>query len=228
MSSKYLDIYRQLDTDIRSMPTGERIASEKKLSQRFNVSPMTVRRALTMLIDEGRLQGIPGKGTFICRQSPIRKNVAIPSFSDTITQAGKTPSSKLLLAALALAGPTDQLKFDLDDDSHIYILRRVRLADDVPICLEESHMNPAVIPDLLTKDLTGSLYRIFAEDYHLPVASSTYTIRARLANEDESQMLDLNDPGVCLEVNNLTYSADGTLLESAVSLYRGDMYEFNI
>lgn len=228
MSSKYLDIYRRLDSYIRSMPAGERIPSEKKLSQQFRVSPMTVRRALTMLIDEGRLQGIPGKGTFICRQSPIKKNAAIPSFSDTITQAGKTPSSKLLLAALALASPSDQVSFDLDDDSHIYILRRLRLADDVPICLEESHINPAVIPDLLTKDLTGSLYRIFAEDYHVPVSSSTYTIRARLADNNEAQMLELNDPGVCLEVKNLTYSADGTLLESAVSLYRGDMYEFSI
>lgn len=228
MSAKYQWVYQELDKLIHSMKPGSKLPAEKLLAQDFNVSPMTVRRALTMLIDEQRIQGIPGKGTFVCRQTPIKKNAAIPSFSEVLTKAGKIPSSRLLLAGLTLANDHDQEKFDLPENSHIFVIRRIRLADGEPVCLEESHISPQVMPDLLTKDLTGSLYQIFANDYQLPVANSNYSIRARLASAEETELLHLDQPGACLEVHSQTYSANGVLLEIGHSIYRGDLYEFTI
>src|SRR2546429_9746697 len=59
---RYLQIAETLRRDLKG--EGERIASEHALCARFKVSRPTIRQALDVLVQEGRLYRHAGRGTF--------------------------------------------------------------------------------------------------------------------------------------------------------------------
>ena len=53
---------------------GSRLPSESQLQQNLNISRNTVRQALQDLVNEGLVERIPGRGTFVARVFPRRQN----------------------------------------------------------------------------------------------------------------------------------------------------------
>ena len=51
-------------------PTGDCIPSEQELARRFEVAHMTIRQAVSSLVDDGVLRRVQGKGTFVLDTSP--------------------------------------------------------------------------------------------------------------------------------------------------------------
>ncbi|AKE41839.1 GntR family transcriptional regulator [Corynebacterium kutscheri] len=67
VKAKYAEVYEALVARIEQMNPGDRLESEVQLASSFNVSPMTIRRALMLLSQEGRTIGMPGRGTYIAQ-----------------------------------------------------------------------------------------------------------------------------------------------------------------
>ncbi|QHQ60444.1 GntR family transcriptional regulator [Anaerocolumna sedimenticola] len=69
----YMNIYDDLRKKIEQgiYMDGDRIASEEELKNKFGVSMITVKKALSMLKEEGLLQRIPGVGTFVKGRNPV-------------------------------------------------------------------------------------------------------------------------------------------------------------
>jgi DNA-binding LacI/PurR family transcriptional regulator len=63
----YMNIYDDLKSKIDQgiYAEGSKIASDEELMNKFSVSMITVKKALSMLKDEGLIQRIPGVGTFV-------------------------------------------------------------------------------------------------------------------------------------------------------------------
>ena len=69
---KHVRVYDQLYRMIQEgvYPPGTQLPSEPELASRMGVSRMTLRRALSLLIDDGLVKNIRGKGNFIrCQES---------------------------------------------------------------------------------------------------------------------------------------------------------------
>lgn len=77
-ASKYKEIERSLRQILQegTWSVGDRLPSEQELSRRFGVSYMTTRQAVAQLVNDGLLQRIVGKGTFVVRQSAERDEAA--------------------------------------------------------------------------------------------------------------------------------------------------------
>lgn len=95
------------------MSPGEQLQSERELSQRFQVSPMTVRRALHKLSTEGYTSAIPGKGTFV-RKCFYAKRADTSSFTDSMLAAGKVASAHLISATLRQATRGEEEALGID------------------------------------------------------------------------------------------------------------------
>ena len=63
----YLNIGEQLSTEVSRMQPGDRLPKERELAERFAVSRMTVRQALSLLADQGRVYSVRGHGTFVAQ-----------------------------------------------------------------------------------------------------------------------------------------------------------------
>ena len=67
MLPAYMKIHDQIKKDIdeHRWAIGERLPSERDLAEQFEVSRMTLRQAISLLVEEGVLERRVGSGTFV-------------------------------------------------------------------------------------------------------------------------------------------------------------------
>src|SRR5690606_19157546 len=97
-----IPLYHQIATQIESListkmlKAGDRIENEVDLCNRLNLSRMTVRQALQVLVDKGELIRRRGIGTYVVGERTPRK-VQLTSLYDDLTSAGQDPETEVLL-----------------------------------------------------------------------------------------------------------------------------------
>ena len=203
----------------------DRLPTERELSETLDVSRLTVRRALEQLTSEGRVYRIQGSGTFVA-EPPIRKSDTLTSFSEDMRARGLTPSARLLVAEETIAGAVQSWKLGISPGEPLIHIVRLRLADDVPMCLEDVHVVRSHAPDLLDHPLDGSLYDTLASVYGVAIARAEQNVTATVLDEGDARHLAVPALTPALEVERVTYDEQGRCVELARSLYRGDRYSF--
>jgi GntR family transcriptional regulator len=222
---KYETVLNWLSDLAANEEPGTRIPTEKELSAKFGVSAMTVRRALQILTESGRLRGVPGSGTFVARPRVTKVMEADSSFSDAMRASGRTPSSQLLEATLTPADTTQAQVFGVPQGTMVYVIRRVRLGDGEPLGYEVSTLESRTLPGLLGYDLETSLYDIVTTKYNIDIERIGLVVSARLPSHEEAQHLRVEPATPCLQTVVSSRVRGGQVFEHTVSLFRGDLYE---
>lgn len=224
---KYLRLRQQLLDEINErFGPDEMMPGERELAERFGVSRMTVRQALTALADDGHIYSIRGQGTFVAR-ARITKPPTLTSFSGDMRARGLMPGSRLLSAEIVSAAGDVARDLELEPGTQVYRIGRVRLADDVPMCLEEVHLPVRLFPGLLDLDLSGSLYELLEQRYRTPVVAADQITTAVNLTRTRAELLGVPTRSAALKVVRISTDNRGRMVERAVSLYRGDRYDFS-
>src|ERR1700750_1131265 len=146
----YYQIQRALMEKIHSgeLSTGDPLASEEELARLYQVSRMTARQAIHGLKTSGFAVSQKGRGTFVTRPKLEKNIMHLRGFTEDMKHLGMVPSSKLIEQAIvkATAELAEQLKVAAGED--VMRLRRLRLADGIPMALEESHIPLKQFPGL--------------------------------------------------------------------------------
>ena len=144
------------DVDSGKYQTGDRIPSEDELSEMFSVSRITVRRAVSELVDRGYLTKVRGKGTFVNRPKLARKicqTSEIQSFTETCAEAGRVAGATVLGVEVVEARASEAEFLGVEQGSKLVHVKRVRTADGVPIMLENNFFPVRDFAFLLYTDL---------------------------------------------------------------------------
>ncbi|GAA5115443.1 GntR family transcriptional regulator [Haloechinothrix salitolerans] len=202
------------------------IPSERELMAEHGVSRMTVREAIGQLVSEGKLYSVRGKGTFVAPPK-VESQLHLASFTEDMRRRGLTPSTALLRAELA--DPPERVReaLDLPPEGQAYHLERLRIADGTPMAFEDSWYDPGPLPDLLDKDLSGSLYTIFTDLYGLTIDSAEQTVWAAVADAADARMLGVRAGAPLLAFQRVS-SAGRIPVEYTTSWYRGDRYRVHM
>lgn len=225
---KYEMILSDLSTRIASMENGARLPTEKELAAQFNTSTMTVRRALQIMIDSGRLRGIPGRGTFIVQPRVTKTMSSASSFTDAMRAAGRVPGARLLEATIRESNEEEASWFALPIGSPVYAFTRVRLGDDTPIALETAVLDAALFPGLLGANLELSLYETLESTYGIEVIRTGFVVAARLPSPYEAKNLQIDCTEPCLQTTVTSTDGSGKTFEHTNSLFRGDLYQLSL
>lgn len=204
------------------------IPSERNLSEQFGVSRMTVKHAINELVTSGRLYTRVGKGTFV-NDTPITQSLdMLTGFSEDMESLGKSTSSRVLVAEHITATAKLASKLQVAINSAVLHLKRVRLADNQPVAIESSYLNPTFCPALLeTHDFSHeSLYNVLKSEYNLQLRYAEQSIQARLASKSEAALLSIQNGFPLLHIMRITFSAESIPIEYVESVYRGDLYVF--
>jgi len=196
----YLDLRAALDEGAWAM--GEQLPPERELAARYGCSLITVRRALTELAREGRLDRARGRGTFVRRPAIVRNIAARAGFADEMRARGLEPFASVVTARVELAGEAVAAALGIDAGAPTHYLERVRGADGVPLLLEQAHLPVDRFPGLLEEDFTVvSLYDVLDRRYGTAVAGTRETISAIIPSAREARLLGLPSPApsICLE-----------------------------
>lgn len=214
------------DLAVRELGPDTAIPSERELMTTFHVSRSTVRRAIDSLVADGLLSRIHGKGTFVSRPR-LESHLHLMSFSQEMRRRGLTPST-VLLGIEPEVPPTEVASaLGLDRDAMAWRLDRVRLADGRPIALENGWYPYATLPGLDRRDLSGSLYEIFKQDYGLGIDAAEQTLWGESADGATARRLDAPVHTPLLVFRRISRAGE-ILLEHVVSRYRGDRYQLHM
>ena len=227
-SPLYHQLMQRIAEDIErgTYPVGSRIPPEHRLEELYNVSRVTVRRALAELTSEGMLERKQGKGTFVStpRISQDLKN--IHSFHDACKQNGFQGGTIVVHVCEADADPNDINELNLRPGDRILETLRVRTADGVPVVLEKNHFSMAYAY-LENENLAGSLYNIL-RDYGIEPKQASHDISMAFATESQAKLLDIETGAPLMRLHEVVYDQKGRPLHNSLQLIRGDRFVFRI
>src|SRR5918994_2003242 len=223
MSKQVLTRQRVLEL-IDQLRVGEAIPSERRLSTDLGISRLTVRAALDDLVRDGYLVRRHGSGTFVS-EPKIAQQLTLTSFSEDMRRRGMTAGSRTIELRETHAGAAVGRALNVSPDARVVLIRRLRLADGVPMALETLHVPAALVPGLTREALEdASFYELLEKEYGVVIASGMQSIEPTVTNEEESELLGvpLHSPAFLFERTSRT--AEGETVEFVRSLYRGDRY----
>jgi GntR family transcriptional regulator len=221
----YYQIQQHLLDQIRSgsLKAGQPVPSEQEISVRMRVSRMTARQALKSLCSLGVAYSQRGKGTFVSRIKLEKDFRQVLSFSEEMCARGARPRSRVL--AFRRIQPDSEVAEALHVASSepVFLLRRVRLADSVSLCVECTHVPVRLCPNLQeTFDPGGSLYQSLLEHYGIRIDFADEVAEASLASPEEARLLRIRRKAPVFRFTRTAYLHSGEPVEFVKSVYRGD------
>jgi GntR family transcriptional regulator len=220
---------KQIET--HALKPGDMLPSEKELCSQFTVSRITVRKALSELHALGLIYSVPGKGTFVAMPQIKAKLAPLASFTSDMERRGFKVTSQVLAESILQADGTTAEKFRVAPGSEIVKLDRLRLLlpGEIPVALQKILLLHSRCPGILNFDFsTTSLYNTLQNHYGLVFDRAETTVTARMSNSEENQLLKLKRSSALLENYHTTYLNSGEILEVADSVFRPDLYQFEI
>lgn len=221
----YYQIQQCLLDQVRSgaLKAGEAVPSEGQIATSLGISRMTARQALKTLCNTGVLYSERGKGTFVARSKLEKDFRQVMSFSEEMKARGSKPSSRVL--AFKRSKPSREIAgtLHLGAAEEVILLRRVRMADSIPYCIECAHLPFRRFPGLLENfDPSKSLYQALAENYGVQIAAADEVAEAATANTEEARLLRIRKKSPVFRFTRVAYLRDGQPVEFVQSTYRGD------
>ena len=221
---RYYEIEQALRARVAQLRPGDVVPSDAELCEEFGVSRMTARNAMQRLAQEGLVQRIPGRGTFVAEQPIHRQAGSLISFSDEMRRKGRRPSSRVLLRRTRPAGPDESRQLG---GTEVFELVRLRLADDEPIAIEASAFPPELAAPLEAADLeTGSLFDALVAAGRVPSAGRA-ELRAAAATADDHP-LGIREGAPLLVERRLIFDQAGRPLELTESRYAAERYSLEV
>lgn len=172
-------LYRQLKEELKtaikdgSFPYGKKIPTETELSKLFNVSRITVRRAVEELCQEDFLVKKQGKGTFVKHTKVKRKIEHLLSFGQACEANGMVPSRLVTKREIITLSAEDAAAMNMPAGSSAIFIQRMNMADGLPIMCENNLYPYERFSFLLDETLDGSLYTLLNDKCQIKVTYST-------------------------------------------------------
>ncbi|OUR78755.1 histidine utilization repressor [Colwellia psychrerythraea] len=222
--AKYTIIKQYICEHIESgeWPQNAKVPSENELTQQFDVSRMTARRALQELTEQGILVRSQGAGTFVATFKSQSSLLEIRNISDEISDRGHQHKAKqLVLRSIAV---TDEIAIllNLKNNEDVFYSEILHYENDDAIQLEQRFVNISLVPDYLLQNFTIITPHEYLSSV-APLTEATHEIEAILASDEICQQLDIQPTTPCLQVKRRTWSKQG-VVSVAILTSPGDKY----
>ncbi len=193
---------------------GDRIPSERELSEMTGISRMTVRKAIGHLVDRGVLERRGTAGTFLPTaviKRPVSEGMFSHGISEIVRQCGGEPGSRLLVFERHAADARVAERLGIKTGDPVIVMRRLRTVNGQPFCIETTHMADTRVPGLVADDLLGqrSFYDLLEQRYGIRMHGGEGVISVTTASPQEASLLELGRDtsvllfqAVSLDVNN--------------------------
>ena len=208
--------------DSGAIAPGESLPSEREMADELNVSRSTLRQELKELAQQGIVATRPGAGTVVVGRIPKALS-HLSGFTEDMRLRGLEPTSRVLECSIGRIGADAAFRTGLPLGSPILTLVRLRLAGGEAIALER-----AVVPvEAVGADYdgSGSLYERMDARNARP-HRVLQSLSATEADEALAAHLGIRPGAAVLEVALLGYGLTGTVVEDAMTWYRGDRYKY--
>lgn len=224
-------VYDYLAEAIREglFPPGTQIDSESDLMKRFGFSRVTVRNAISRLVQEGLLVRRQGKGTFVVSPRVEYRLGELYGTAELLASHGLIPRMKVLNQAIVQPDPDVRAALQLGDDGKVLRIERQDLAGDIPVAFAVIHLPEWLGRQLEVDEFSREpLYRLLWRKTRIFVDRAHQTLRATKADFQVATFLSISPGDPIILGQRTTYASDGRPVESATTYYRSEVLYFSV
>lgn len=215
----YLQIKEAILQQIKEkeLVAGDKLLSEAQFQKSFQVSRITVRKAIDELVEEGYLTRLQGKGTFVKHQNQgIQKSL---SLTQVCLDQGKKLTSDVLAVKESIV-PADFIPLFNSDKS--IMIERLRKVDGVAIMLEKNYL-PTEFTFLYECDLSGSLYEVLAEHEITPKVKGMNQVGIKQLTDQQAVLFNVQSGLSVIQHKGTVYDTKNQLVLASEELVRVDL-----
>ena len=230
----YMEKYKIIETDIINaiqtgkIKPGEKLPGEVELCEKYNVSRVTVRKAILNLASAGKVYRRAGDGTYVSEKPYVNTTGQARSFSEDMIQNGKKPGSVLLNFKISKAKKNEFIaeKLRLKKNESFYEIERLRTGDGIPIAISYTYIPFKMMPDFnIDRVTSGSLYSYFNELYELELVRKERTMSAVMPTKEQKKALKISDEPL-LKICHPSYTKTGAIVEYSETYYVGSRFVY--
>lgn len=208
-------------------PDNQKLPSEYQLAETFEVSRLTVRRAIDLLIQQHVIVKQRGRGSYpMATFNKIKSGEdGLVGFTESAHSHGKTSHSHIVSLDFDFKAPFElQEALHLNQDDTLCHISRLRYFDDDPMTLEEIYLPTHFLPSVDPSSFKGSLFELVEQQ--TAIGYSHQEIEASLVDQKLSDLLQVPIGDPVLLVHTTTYAPNGEPILVDHSYYRADKYTF--
>jgi len=216
----YLTISEDIRKKIRSgaLPYGQKLPSERELAENYEIDRKTLRKAISILIDEGLLESLQGKGTYITQQAITYRIETLDNLAQTMTDSGIMPATRLLYKEKRAAGPKYARLLEIDPGDEVLRIVRLRLGDGEPLALQDTYVPVALIPNIEHVDFEMySLYSLFRKQ-GIALGRVDESFSFVRITDPEARILGMTEGSLAFVTEDLSFDQAGAVMEFTKSL----------
>jgi GntR family transcriptional regulator len=228
-----LPLYHQLREFLREKieggewEPGHQLPGEGDLQSEFGVSRATVRQALQLLENDGLIERIQGKGTYVGRPKIASDLMSMFTNEALIVDASSNASFHLIHLMQVSPPAAAAIALKLPAREKVYEIKRTIFVDDEHLMLITSWLPASLAPDLESKGLgETSLWRILRGQYNLEIGHQHREVQVTILDEEEAEALGGRAGAPAMLLTYLNSSRTGTPLEYRKVIVRGDRCKY--
>lgn len=223
----YFQLGEQLTAAITEehVQPGDSFENEVAMSERLGLSRPTVRRAIHQLVDQGLLVRRRGLGTFVASRR-VHRRANKGSLYDDLSTQGREPATTVLAHEIEVE-PRAAAALDLEPDTELLALKRLRFADGEPLAIMQNWLPPRHSSITQEQLEARGLYAIL-RDRGVGSVVAHQSVAARLPTVDERELLDISSTLPVFAISRTAFDPSGAPVEHAEHVYRSDGYTIDL
>ncbi len=232
-SGNRLPLYVQVEDTLTAriasgeLPPGCQLPPEECLVEEFDVSRTTIRTTIQNLIRRGLVEIRRGKGTFVVEPKIVQELTELTGFVEDMQVLGRHATARVLDKKVLPASVSVARHLALPLGTPIVQIRRVRLADGVPLSFDETYLPEALGRKVMEDDLESEpIFSLLEQRYGTPLLEAEYLLEASIADADVATALAVSAGSPIFLIERTSYSIDRRPVDYEKLHYRGDCIRF--
>lgn len=209
----------------------EKLPSENELAKKFDVSRVTIRRALQSLESESIIYRCQGLGSFVSDERTPHNMVKLTDFNEDMAKAGIEPSSVVKKVETVNAPQWLAELLNIETGNKVMQIDRLRLGNGVPVAYDTTWL-PILYGQLLNPDdlSESTIFHILEETYEIPVIRGCYRMSAETADAHLADELNVQLKTALFLIDRLSYTIGEKPIYYQKRYYRSDkvIYEMTV
>ncbi|BCJ89617.1 GntR family transcriptional regulator [Terrihabitans soli] len=208
---------------------GNMLPTELELSERFGVSPGTIKLAIMELVREGLINRRPGKGTFVTRIDTPRGFARFFGF-ETPGGAVLNPSVKVVELEITTEAPAAAKKaLGLGARGKVLFVRRLLSHDGTPVCIYDSYLPYKLMAGLENEKLdVDRIYYAIEKKFDIHVVAVEEMLKASLVGGKEAKLLGVQAGSPVIHIERVAFSHNNTVVEWRETIGRSDQFIYKL